>query len=289
MRYDVAIIGTGPAGLEARLTLKNRNKNILLIGSNKSSDKVYQAHEINNYLGLPNITGEDFSKAFVNHIKLMDINITDDIISEVYDMGSYYALQGKKQEMYEALSVIIATGVKAQKPYEGELEYLGRGVSYCATCDAPLYKNKNIAIILESNEELNEVEFLAEVANQVDLFPLFDEEININKVNVIKEKPLRVLGDKKANTLVTDKSSYNFDGLFILRKSVPTSHLIFGLEMDDVHIKVNRLMETNLRGVFAAGDIVGKPYQYIKAAGEGNVAAISAVNYLANLKKEGKE
>ena len=288
MRYDVAIVGTGPAGLEARLTLKNRNKNILLIGSNKSSDKVYQAHEIKNYLGLPNIAGADFSKAFTNHIKLMDINITDDVISEIYDMGDYYALQGKGQEMYEALSVIIATGVKAEKPLEGENEFLGRGVSYCATCDAPLYKNKDIAIIIESKEELTEVEFLASVANKVDLFVLFDEEVKLDNVNVIKEKPLKVLGDRKANTLVTDKSSYNFDGLFILRKSVPTSHLLMGLEMDGAHIKVNRLMETNLRGVFAAGDIVGKPYQYIKAAGEGNVAAISCVNFLANLKKEGK-
>ena len=288
MRYDVAIVGTGPAGLEARLTLKNRNKNILLIGSNKSSDKVYLAHEIKNYLGLPNIKGEDFSKAFINHIKLMDINITDDVISEIYDMGDYYALQGKGQEMYEASSIIIATGVKAEKPLEGENEFLGRGVSYCATCDAPLYKNKDIAIIIESKEELDEVEFLASVANKVDLFVLFDEEIKLDNVNVIKEKPLKISGDRKANTLLTDKSSYNFDGLFILRKSVPTSHLLAGLEMDGAHIKVNRLMETNLRGVFAAGDIVGKPYQYIKAAGEGNVAAISCVNFLTNIKKEGK-
>ena len=288
MRFDVAIIGTGPAGLEARLTLKNRNKNILLIGPEKSSDKVYQAHEIKNYLGLPNIKGVDFSKAFIEHIKQMDIDITDDVISQIYDMGGYFALQGKNSEMYEALSIIIATGVKAEKPYEGELEFLGRGVSYCATCDAPLYKNKNIAIILESEDELDEVEFLASITNNVLLFPLFDKNININNVKIIKEKPIKIVGDKKANTLITSNNQYEFDGLFVLRKSIPTSKLIYGLEMDDDHIKVNRLMKTNLKGVFAAGDIVGKPYQYIKAAGEGNVAAISAVNYLANLKKEGK-
>ena len=289
MRYDVAIIGTGPAGLEARLTLKNRDKSILLIGSKKSSNKVYQAHEIKNYLGLPNIKGEDFANAFLNHIDAMGIKITDDIISQIYDMGDYYALQGKGSEMYEASSIIVATGVKASKTYEGEDNYLGRGVSYCATCDAPLYKNKDITVILESKDELEEVEFLASVGKNLNLVPLFDDELHLaENVRIIKEKPLRIEGDKKANLLVTDKGSYSFDGLFILRKSVPASHLLMGLEMDDVHIKVNRLMETNLRGVFAAGDIVGKPYQYIKSAGEGNIAALSAVTYLANLKKEGK-
>ena len=288
MRYDVAIIGTGPAGLEARLTLKNRDKSILLIGSKNSSNKVFQAHEIKNYLGLPNIKGEDFANAFLKHIEVMGIEITDDIISQIYDMGDFYALQGKAPEMYEASSIIIATGVKAGKTYEGEDNFLGRGVSYCATCDAPLYKNKKIAVVLESKEEMDEVEFLASVGSELNLFPLFDEEINLKNVNVIREKPVRIEGEKVANTIVTDKASYSFDGLFILRKSVPLSYLLQGLETDDNHIKVNRLMETNLHGVFAAGDIVGKPYQYIKAAGEGNIAALSAVTYLANLKKEGK-
>ena len=151
------------------------------------------------------------------------------------------------------------------------------------------FGENDITVILESKDELEEVEFLASVGKNLNLVPLFDDELHLaENVRIIKEKPVRIEGDKKANLLVTDKGSYSFDGLFILRKSVPASHLLMGLEMDDVHIKVNRLMETNLRGVFAAGDIVGKPYQYIKSAGEGNIAALSAVTYLANLKKEGK-
>ncbi len=284
-RFDVAIIGTGPAGLEAALTLKNRNKKILLLGNNKSSDKVYKAHEIKNYLGLPNIKGEDFSKAFIEHIKLMGIEITEDVISQVYDMGDYFALQGHSQDMYEAKSVIIATGVKADKPYKGEEEYLGRGVSYCATCDAPLYKGKNIAVILESNDEFEEVRFLASVANKLTLIPLYDGEIeSISNVEIVKDKPIEIVGERKANKLLLQNGEIDFDGLFILKKSVPLSYLMQGIEMDGAHIKVNRLMETNIKGVFACGDIVGKPYQYIKAAGEGNIAAISAVNFLANNK-----
>jgi thioredoxin reductase (NADPH) len=284
-RFDVAIIGTGPAGLEAALTLKNRDKKILLLGNNNSSDKVYKAHEIKNYLGLPNISGEDFSKAFINHINVMGIEITEDVISQVYDMGDYFALQGHGQEMYEAKSVIIATGVKFEKPYKGEQDFLGRGVSYCATCDAPLYRGKNIAVVLETLDEFDEVEFLASVANKLTLIPLFDGEIKkISNVEVVKDKPIEIKGERKANKLVLENNEVEFDGLFILKKSVPLSYLLQGIEMDGAHIAVNRQMETNIKGVFACGDITGKPYQYIKAAGEGNVAALSAVSYLANNK-----
>jgi len=289
-RFDCAIIGTGPGGLEAALTLKNRNKSFILFGSKLSSDKVFKAHEVKNYLGLPNIKGADFSKAFANHLEVMGIEITEDVISQVYDMGDYFALQGGNSEMYEAKSVIIATGVKAEKPYPNEIELLGRGVSYCATCDAPLYRGKNIAVILEDKDEYDEVSFLASVGSNLTLFPLFDGDIaKEDKVNIVREKPVTINGEKKATSLTTDKNNtYEFDGLFILRKSVPLSYLLRGIEMDGPHIKVNRAMETNIKGVFACGDITGKPYQYIKAAGEGNVAASSVVQYLQDLKKEGK-
>ena len=284
--YDVAIIGTGPAGLEAALTLKIRNKSFILIGSKKLSEKVYKAHEVKNYLGLPNIMGDDFMNTFLKHMDTMGIEITEDRIAQVYDMGDYYALQGSKEEMYEAKSVIIATGVAMSKPYAGENELLGNGVSYCATCDAQLYKNKEIVAIIDSMDELDEVHFLAEVASNVKLIPLFDNNLNSNdKITVINEKPTEIIKNDKKRIVKTDNNEYNVDGVFILRKSVPMSYLIYGIEMDGNHIKTDRLMKTNLRGVFACGDIVGKPYQYIKAAGEGNVAALSAVSFLDELRR----
>ena len=224
-------------------------------------------------------------EAFIEHIKVMGIEITEDVISQVYDIGDYFALQGHGQEMYEAKSVIIATGVKFDKPYKGAEEFLGRGVSYCATCDAPLYKGKNICVVLESPDEFDEVEFLASVANELTLIPLYDDEIkSISNVKVVKDKPIEIKGERKANKLILENNEVDFDGLFILKKSVPLSYLLQGIEMDGAHIAVNRQMETNIKGVFACGDITGKPYQYIKAAGEGNVAALSAVNFLANNK-----
>ena len=282
--YDVAIIGTGPAGLEAALTLKIRNKSFILIGSKNTSEKVYKAHEVKNYLGLPNIKGEDFMDTFLKHINEMGIEITEDRIAQIYDMGDFYALQGSKEEMYQAKSVIIATGVAMSKPYKGEDELLGNGVSYCATCDAQLYKGKEIAAIIDSEAEIDEVNFLAEVASSVKLIPLYDNTLNsTDKITIINEKPTEILKNDKKRVVKTENNEYNVDGVFILRKSVPMSYLIYGIEMDGSHIKTDRLMKTNLRGVFACGDIVGKPYQYIKAAGEGNVAALSAVGFLDEL------
>lgn len=287
--YDCAIIGTGPAGLEAALTLKSRNKNFILIGSKLTSEKVYKAHEIKNYLGLPNIKGEDFSKAFLNHLEAMDISITDDRIAQVYDMGDYYALQGK-EIMYEAKSVIIATGVKMEKPLIGENELLGNGISYCATCDAQLYKGKDILTIIDSEDELDEVRFLSEVVDSLKLIPMYDNSLkDENNINILNEKPIEIKKNDKKRVVITDKNEYNVDGVFILRKSVPLSYLLYGLEMDGNHILVDRLMKTNLRGVFACGDVVGKPYQYIKAAGEGNIAAISAVSFLDEIRRNKNE
>ena len=278
--YDCAIIGTGPAGLEAALTLKNRNKNFILIGPDTVSEKVHKAHEIKNYLGLPNISGVDFQKAFLDHINKMDIKITDDRVLQIYDMGDYYSLQGTST-MYEAKSIIIATGMRMEKPLVGENELLGNGVSYCATCDANLYKGKDIVTIIDDMEEYEEVEFLSEVVNKLYLMPLCkDETKSTGNITVLDDKPLEILKDDRKRIVKTDKNEYNVDGVFILRKSVPLSYLIYGIEMDGEHIKTDRLMKTNLRGVFAAGDVVGKPYQYIKAAGEGNVAAISVVSFL---------
>ena len=279
-RYDIAIIGTGPAGLSAAITAKIRNKKILLIGNPNFSDKVQKAHQIQNYLGLPAISGKDLAKAFENHINSMDITITDGKVNAVYPMGSYFGLQ-VSQDIYEAETVIVATGIVTGKAFKGENELLGRGVSYCATCDAPLYRNKTVAVIGYSPKEESEAEFLAEVCEKVLYIPMYKEETKLSdKVTIIDEKPTAVIGENKVKSLQTEKNNYEVDGIFILRDSIPPSQLVSGLEIKDNHIVVNSQMETNIKGCFACGDIVGRPYQYIKAAGQGNIAGLSAVAYL---------
>ncbi len=287
MRYDIAIIGTGPAGLEAAVTAKVRNKSVLLIGSKKSSQKVEKAHAVKNYLGLKEVTGEQMQKAFLDHTAEMGIEITEDQITAVYAMGDYFALQAAKAGMYEASTVILATGVVAGKTYPGEEQYLGRGVSYCATCDGALYKGKTVAVIGASAKEEEEAEFLTEYASHVYYVPLYREPVEIEKENltVVHEKPIEISGSMKAEKLKTDKNEYDISCVFVLRDAVSPGQLVPGLETEGPHVKVKLDMSTNIPGCFAAGDIAGTPYQYIKSAGQGNVAALSAVSYLAAAKK----
>ena len=288
-KYDIAIIGTGPAGVSAALTARNRNKSILLLGSRQMSEKVAKAHEIRNYPGLPFIRGEDMAAAFRDQLDQMEIPVTEKRIGAVYAMGEYFALQAG-EEMLEAKTVILATGVVSAKPLPGEEALLGRGVSYCATCDAPLYRGRAAAVIGYSPREEAEAAFLGEVCSRVIYFPMYPEETDLPEtVEVIREKPVEIRKAEVGLIVQTAEGEYSADGVFVLREAVAPAQLVPGLETDGAHVKVNRKMETNLPGVFACGDLTGTPYQYVKAAGEGNVAAISAAAYLDRKNKEEKQ
>lgn len=287
-RYDIAIIGTGPAGLSAAITAKARNKSVLLIGPAQSSEKVQKAHEIQNYLGLPAISGEGMAEAFQEHLGKMDIHVTDTRVSAVYNMGEYFGIQAADQ-IFEAETIILAIGVITGKTLEGEKEYLGRGVSYCATCDAMLYRGKKVAVVGYSPREEAEAEFLAEVVEEVSYFPMYRQEPELSeKIKVYREVPKTVFGTQFVEGIRTNKGDHQVDGVFILRESIAPEQLLQGLELDGIHIAVNLQMETNIPGCFACGDIAGKPYQYIKSAGQGNVAVLSAVSYLDAKKKAEK-
>ena len=281
-RTDIAIIGTGPAGVSAALTAVNRNKSVLLLGSRQMSEKVAKAHEIRNYPGLPAVSGEEMAEAFRKHLEAMGIEITEKRVGAVYAMGDYFALQ-IGEEMIEADTVILATGVVTVNPLPGEKELLGRGVSYCATCDAALYRGKTVAVIGYSPREEAEAAFLAEVCAEVMYFPMYREETALpDHVRVIREKAAGIAQENGKRVVRTDGGSYEADGVFVLREAVAPDTLVPGLESENGHVKVNRKMETNLPGLFACGDVTGTPYQYVKAAGEGNVAAISAALFLGS-------
>jgi thioredoxin reductase (NADPH) len=288
MRYDIAIIGTGPAGISAAITAKLRNKNIILFGNKDLSDKINKAHSIKNYTGLPNVTGEELAAALKNHLNDLDIEITEKRVNAVYSMGEYFALQVGK-EMIESKSLIIATGVTASKTLENEDEFLGRGVSYCATCDAHFCKGKDVAVIAYTKEAEEDALFLSEVCSSIKYFPLYDISNEIfdkyGNIQIIKDKPIGFAGNMKAEKIICENSSYDAFSTFVVRNNISADKLVPGLKTDGTHIIVDLQMETNIKGLFACGDIAGKPYQYIKSAGQGNIAALSAVAYLANKSK----
>ena len=279
-RVDIAIIGTGPAGISAALTAKNRGKSFLLFGSRQLSEKIGKAHEIRNYPGTGFVSGTELAEAFQRHLAEAEIEITETRIGAVYAMGDYFALQAG-EDMIEARTVILATGVVQAKPLPGEEALLGRGVSYCATCDAPLYRGKDVLVIGYSPREEPEAAFLASACRTVIYFPMYTGETNLpENVTVVREKVTGLSQDGNLRKAATESGEYSADGVFILREAVAPGQLVPGLETEGAHVAVNRKMETSLPGVYACGDITGTPYQYAKAAGEGNVAAISAAVYL---------
>lgn len=283
-KIDIIIVGTGPAGIEAAITAKLRNKHILLIGSKNMSGKISKSEKIENYLGIPNIQGKELNQRFYKHLEEMKIEIVDNKVNAIYTMEKYFRVQTDKN-IYNATSVILATGVDFGRPYLGEEKYLGRGVSYCATCDGNLFRDKIVAIIGASSKEEKEANYLKTICSKVLYFPQYIETNELDKdIEIIREFPKEICGDQKVRKLITNKNEYNVDGLFILRDAISPKNLVPGLEMNENEVIVNRKMETNLPGLFACGDITGRPYQISKSIGEGNVAALNAVEYIDNIK-----
>lgn len=288
-RYDIAIIGSGPAGISAALNAKIRNKRFIIFGSKEISTKLVKAHKINNYLGFYGKSGAEIRDEFSNHLKAMDIEITEEKVNNIYAMGDYFTLI-VNDKMYEATSIILATGVNFGKLFKGEEEFLGKGVGYCATCDAPLYKDKVVTIIAYNKHEEAEVNFIGTIASKVYYIPMYKEEVEVDSfIEIINDIPVEIVGDTSVKKLILKNSEIETDGLFILRDSLSPGQLVPGLKVENNHVEVDRKMKTNIEGCYAAGDIVGAPYQYIKSAGEGNIAALSAVSYIDELKRKNKE
>lgn len=278
--FDVAIIGSGPAGVSAALTLKSLNKNIIWFGSNRLSPKICAAEKIRNYPGLSMASGQDMLSAFQKQLLDMEIEITEKTVTGIYAMGDKYNILCDK-EFFEARTVILCTGVETVKPVAGELEFVGRGVSYCATCDGFLYKDKTILVECTGKDFEHEVEYLASLASKVYLVPLYkDVDVHRDNIEIIMEKPTEIKGSMRVEQVLFKERSVDVDGVFMLKAAIAPSVLLPGVKAEEGHVVVNRSCETNLEGCFAAGDCTGRPYQYAKAVGEGNVAAHSAVDFL---------
>jgi thioredoxin reductase (NADPH) len=280
-RLDCAIIGTGPAGLEAALNLKIRGKNFALFGRRGLSEKLRRAPKVENYLGMPDITGEELRDRMLGHLERMDIAIDERQIGMAYHMGGYVSLTAG-QDVIDASTLILATGAYSAGHYKGELEFLGKGVSFCATCDAPLYRGKTVAVAGLSDEAPHEAAFLASLAAKVYYIPSQKHPLEspAENIEVIEGKIEEIAGDKKVTGITVGGRQIPVDGVFVLRSSVAPSSLLPGIELEGGFIKTDAMMRTNLAGVFAAGDCTGKPHQFMRAAGQGQVAAFAAVEYL---------
>ena len=285
--HDIAIIGCGPAGLSAAVNASIRNTDLIVLGAKTYSPKLHKAPEVNNYLGIFDVSGKELMQKYLDHAEKMGITVNKAKIDNIYYDGNHYTLISSEQS-YKAYALILALGVSNTKYLPGEEDFIGKGVSYCATCDGPLFKGKKVAVIAYSKEGIEEAEYLADIADSVYLLPQFDYQDNPkNNINIINEKPEKIIGDNLVESIKLDNSKLDVDGIFIIREVTPPDKLLMNLKLNDNHIAVNNNMETNLPGVYAAGDCTGTPYQISRATGQGQTAGLNAASF-ARKKKESK-
>lgn len=279
--FDVAIIGSGPAGISSAINCKIRNKSIVLFGQNELSHKVEISEKINNYPGLPNISGKELNAKMREHLDSMGIEITEERITGIYNMKDKFTLLANRK-MFEARSVILCLGAETIKPLPNERELLGRGVSYCATCDGMLYKDKKIAVFCDNADGEEEVEYLSDLASEVYYSHKFTSKIDKANVTHLESRITAVIGDSKVSGIeLADGTNLDVDGVFFIKQAVSADVLLNKLEVQNGSIVVDKNMKTSIDGCFAAGDCTGTPYQIAKAVGEGNIAAHNAVKYLS--------
>ena len=263
--YDVMIIGGGSAATSAAMTLRNRGKIIAVVTNKQETGSLYKAEKITNYPGLPPMSGAEMTELFRKQLVETGAFIIEGRAISVLPMEESFGV-AVGSDYYMARSIIITAGITREKLYPGEAEFLGRGVSYCATCDGMLYRGKTVAVIGGGDDASQDADLL--------------EGIGCTVLRFEQNGRYEISGGMKADTLIFAGESYPVDGVFIIKETVSVTQLVPGLTYENGGIVVDRRMATAVPGVFAAGDCTGKPLQLAKAVGEGNVAALSACDWL---------
>ncbi len=295
--YDMVIIGAGPGGLTAGIYASRRSMKTLILERGVIGGQMALATEIENYPGVSKTSGMEIARTMEKQARGFGCEIR---MEEVVDMDLKKKVITTNVDRYGAKAVILATGGGHKKlNIENEDKFLGRGVSYCATCDAPFFKGKRVAVIGGSDSAIGAALFISAYAGETYLIHRSEkfraEEANQKKLKQSKIKVLtdtcviRVEGDKKVNGIVLknmkdDKESrMDVDGLFIYIGTLPTTELAkkAGITLDKLgYIETNARKETNLPGVYAIGDAVGGIWQVTQAVGDGAVAAVNAYQHI---------
>ena len=278
MAYDIIVLGSGPAGLAAATAARGRDKSVLVIGNRWQDSPLAKAERVDNYLGLPGLTGTEILETFYRHAAGMGVEFVVGKAISLMAWNGFMVTVGS--QVYEGKALILAPGVVRQAKYHGEEEYLGRGVSYCATCDGMLYRGKPVAVVGRSSDAPHEANYLKSLGCQV-TYVSPQPPVGLDEgIPYVKASRLAIQGEQTVTGLEADGALIPCNGVFILRQAVAPTDLLPTLETQAGYIKVDRRMATNVEGVFAAGDCTGVPLQVSKAVGEGHVAALSACEYL---------
>ncbi len=274
MTYDALIIGAGPAGCAAAMTLRQRNKAVLMVYAGDGA--LERAAHVDNYPGLPHISGQALLDAFRTQAQSLDVELRKAMVRQIVAMDDSFSVLVEDQ-ILAARGIILATGTARAITLAGEKELTGQGVSYCATCDGMFYRGKDVAVIAACEEGVKEANFLVTIAHKVIYFveKPHDFEGLDPDIEVIEQRPRAILGEDHVTAVKTDAGEYAADGVFIARPALPLNQLLPDLAINGSAILTDDKMRTNIPRVYAAGDVSGAPYQIAKAVGEGNIAALT--------------
>jgi len=280
--YDVIVVGSGPAGVSAAINVANRKRSVAVLAGQAPSGLIRKAHSIANYAGFIAASGEELAAAFMRHLDEFGVPLIGEKASKIIPDADGFVVFSERA-FYHAGAVVLATGVYREAEIEGEEELVGQGVSYCVTCDGRLFAGRRAAFISYTPEGQEEASALAEdYGVDVVYVPLYEGDHRLPEgVRVLAGARPTGMAREGAHVVVSlPGEELQVDAVFIAKNGVSPRTLLDGLASDGRHVTVSAHMETEVPGVFAAGDCTGEPYQTAKAVGEGQVAALEAVRFL---------
>lgn len=302
--YDVVIIGAGPAGLTSAVYSARANLKTIMIERGIPGGQMTKTEAIENYPGFESILGPELSEKMFNHAKKFGTEYMYGFVREIVDQGDLKIIKLSNKEI-KTKTVIIATGSEYRKlGVPGEVEFAGKGVSYCAVCDGAFFKDKELIVVGGGDSAIEEGLFLTKFAKKVTIIHRRDE---LRAQKILQERAFKnekidfiwnhtvekVAGEQKVskvtikNTITNAQRDFQTDGVFIYVGIIPLTKIFKNLNIltEEGYIKTNEKMETNVKGIFAAGDVREKELrQVVTATGDGCLASQSAQHYIENLK-----
>ena len=286
---DVTIVGSGPAGLQAAIHASRRKANVILIG--KLTESALWKADIENYFGIQSATGEDLLNISLEQAKSFGTVFLEEEVTSLEKKDTGFVVNTDNGKSILSKSVVLAVGVSRKKlGVPGEKEFFGKGVSYCASCDAGFYKNKIVGVVGDGSEAGESAVLLSKYASNVywissgrSVSQYMLDKVNQASINLIDADVIEIIGENRvAGVKLDNGASINMDGVFIALGAKGSMELALDLDiMPDIdgRIPVDADCKTSLDGAYACGDVTGKPYQVARAVGQGCIAGDNAAKF----------
>lgn len=285
LNFDCIVIGAGPAGLAASLYLKRAGLNVIILDKNAPGGELLKTNIINNYLGLPNITGPELAIEMLNHIKSLNIKVEFEEVIEIQKQNNKYIVKGKNKEL-ETKYIIIATG---KTPNKLKINTEGiKGISYCAVCDGAFYKNKTVAVVGGGDTAFTDALYLSNICKKI--YIIIRNKIKANEqlvAKVNKTPNIKILKPNEITEIISSNSvvstvklknniTLNIEGIFVAIGGTPNINFIKNIKTSNGYICVDENLETTFPNIYAIGDVIPKKYyQIISAINDGMTAALN--------------